>query len=248
MKRLILLALCAVSYFTAGAQPLVWVSPDWETNESATNTSTKNLVFDILNAIYEPLGYEILHQQFPIKRAKKMLQSGEVHLIGATRSIHDFAIPHYPIIYQSDLVMYRRDRIDLSAGADGLQGLFGVWPALKNSMLTERYPFLDGMAVESSAEAFSLLVTEERPIDYYIDTSGRMAVTMETSFSRYEPGDFTVMQLSAEPQFILFARTTEGVLLRKLFENGIKALYCSGDLLEIYKGWSTPMPDISPSC
>ncbi|WP_414829530.1 substrate-binding periplasmic protein [Alteromonas sp. H39] len=246
MKRLIMLATVLILSSPVGAQPLVWVSPDWEADEPAR--SRKSLMFDILNAIYEPLGYEILYQQFPLKRAQKMLLDGEAQLLGATPSLQDFAVPYYPIINQSELVMYRVARIDLSDGVEGLQGLFGVWPALKNDALTRRYPFLEGMAVDSSAEAFSLLISGTRPIDYYIDTSSRMAATMEKSLNVYEPGDFAIGQLSVEPHYILFARTTEGVLLRKLFENGIKTLYCSGDLVDIYDGWATPMPDISPSC
>ena len=246
MKRIIMLAVLLVTGSPVIAQPLVWVSPDWEADDPAG--SSKSLIFDILNAIYEPLGYEILHQQFPLKRAQNMLTSGEAQLLGAAQALEGLAVPHYPIINQSEMVMYRRARMSLSSGADGLQGLFGVWPAVKNDALIQRYPFLNGMAVDSSSEAFSLLISGTRPIDYYIDTSSRMAATMEKSLTVYEPGDFAIGQLTVEPHYILFAKTTEGVLLRKQFESGIESLYCSGELIEIYDGWSTPVPEISPSC
>lgn len=246
MKSSILVTALLIFVPTAVAQPLIWVSPDWAEGESASGN--KNVIFDVLNAIYAPYGYQILHQQLPVKRAEQMLESGDAHIVGAALPSTRFAIPHYPIINHSELVMYRRHKVEQLHNAESLRGLFGVWPAVHSDALAAQYPFLDGIAVDSSAEAFSLLVAGNRPVDYYIDTGTRMAATMERSMNRYEPGDFAIRQLVEQPHYILFARTTEGVLLRKLFENGIEKLYCAGTLVEIYEAWSAPMPDISPPC
>ncbi len=87
MKSSVLVTALLIFVPTALAQPLIWVSPDWEEGESANGN--KNVIFDVLNAIYAPYGYQILHQQLPVKRAEQMLESGAAqppswHLRGLT--------------------------------------------------------------------------------------------------------------------------------------------------------------------
>lgn len=215
------------------------VAPEWE---GFTNKDGSGLYWELLRAIYEPVGITVKTANVPWNRAMKMVTKYSVYnaIVGEDQDTEesvlftDFAID---VEYSSVLSMASR-HLDW----DGPQSLSG-----KNVAWMKDYDLIseedrDFNLIEYRTVTQGLEMLEDGRIDFMIEEWDEIAEAVAANnqlMTRYDMNEMP----EGKDVFVVFANSQQSQLLIDIYNERIPVLYQQGKLLPLYKKWEADLPD-----
>ncbi|MFW2542270.1 substrate-binding periplasmic protein [Primorskyibacter sp. 2E107] len=252
MRRI--LAVCAiVAGLIGGAAPtaadtitdVLYATPEWTGFTDADGSGIYN---ELLHEIFSAAGITVHRQTVPMNRAVTLVERGEADFTGGfRRDTRNFA--DVPIYETTFAAMYRADIGLTITSPDQLKTLRVATAPQVSSTLGE-----DLNEVDSRSQAAKLLVSGR--IDAYVDLRlplERFRATGEANLdvanasdTRFDidPDDWTITTIASTRLYMLFPDTPRGNTLRRIYEDGTRALARSGRLAELYTHYGLEVPTI----
>lgn len=242
----IVAALCGLTVGIArGAEPTNCISiatPEWA---GETNADGTGLYFELLRAVYKPLGIDLCFQIAPFNRVVRMLKNRSIDASVAfyseedARSIGwDFYTTSKSAVGVERLVaIFRKGLISQWSYPRSLEHLRVAW--------IDNYGFENpiGVALEyqritSQQHGWKLLKAGR--IDVYMDSeSDALNCARECGI---DLNDYRVETAVTETLHIPFAKTVRGQRFQEMFDRRMEELWQSGELAQIYQAWGHALP------
>ena len=211
---------------------IIMASEEWT---NATNKDGTGLYWDILRAVYEPVGI----------KTKFIIQSynGSVRLVKKNRvdaavgiypdRIQGAIFSQYPFVKDYILVLFKKNKLNQWNGLESLQNKKVAW--------IKGYSYEDFLEVpviisELNNRENILRQLDGDRIDFYMDTRYDMESVLNkgvVEVSRYTVE--TVMQLD---RYLVFADNLKGKKLKKIFDNRFPRLVQSGEIERLFAKWN----------
>lgn len=217
-------------------------TPAW-TDE--TNEDGSGLYFDLLRAVYQPLGIDLCFRIVPFNRVVLMLRN---HTIDAAVAFYD----------EEDARSIGWDFYTTSRHAIGVerlialfkQGTIGRWQ-YPQSLTHLRVAWIDGYGffqaigvpleyqrITSQSQGWNLLKAGR--IDVYMDSeSDALGYARENGIDLSE---YRIETAVIETLHIPFAKSARGQRFQQLFDQRMEVMWRSGELAGIYEKWHRPLP------
>ncbi|MFZ3184776.1 MAG: transporter substrate-binding domain-containing protein [Pseudomonas sp.] len=238
--RLLSCLLMGGGCFTAAqareAAPPVELSVASEVWEEHSNADGSGLAWDLLRAVFEPVGVKLKITSVPYTRALGLAQRGKVDAVLGLylNEVEGIAYPRWP--YADDAVV----ALGLAgAPVPTLQNLANyrlVWvrgyafqsqlPSLKNYQEVQRRDGIPQMLKQGHA-------------DFYIDDDDEVRILLAGT---ERPQEFLVTPLQYLPLYLGFARTEHGQALQALYEQRMPQLLRAGTLRPIFARYRQHYP------
>lgn len=204
------------------------------------------LYWDLLRAVYEPLGIAVVHNSVPLKRAKLMIatQYADAMLGHHRGDANNMLFPQWHYAAHTITAIFPKGAIDWQ-GELSLQGKRAAWirGADYQSYLTVELPF-----EEKNDHLGPLLMLAAKRVDLVLDDRQALEKTFRIHATKLQQAgihraDYQiehVMQLKLYPAF---ADTAKGRKLAQLFDEQIPKLISSGKMRALYDKWGVkPYP------
>jgi polar amino acid transport system substrate-binding protein len=207
-------------------------SEEWT---NATNRDGTGLYWDILRAVYEPLGI----------KTKFLIQSynGSVKLV--TKNRVDVAVGIYPdlikgvhfsqfpIVKDYVLVLFKKNRLNAWNGQESLQN--------KNVAWIKGYSYDEYLEVPVKKREFSnrdniLHQLEGDQLDFFMDTRNDMESVLNKGI--IDVSHYAVETVLELDRFLVFADSRKGKKLKKIFDHRFPALVKSGEIERLIVKWN----------
>ena len=211
---------------------IIMASEEWT---NATNRDGTGLYWDILRAVYEPLGI----------KTKFVIQSynGSVKLV--TKNRVDVAVGIYPdlitgahfsqfpIVKDYVLVLFKKNRLNAWNGQESLQNKEVAW--------IQGYSYDEYLEVPVKKREFRdrdniLRQLDGDQLDFFMDTRNDMESVLNKGIldiSQYAVE--TVLELD---RFLVFADSRKGKKLKKIFDHRFPDLVKSGEIERLIVKWN----------
>nr|WP_239057928.1 transporter substrate-binding domain-containing protein [Pseudodesulfovibrio sp. JC047] len=196
---------------------------------SAIQKGNSGLLTDILIRVYEPEGYELIHQEVPYTRAIKALQSG---VINCTL---DIETQRTDVLHgRHALAMYTMAVMSLRGTTyTGLDSLAGKKVAYLHgydfkSLLPVRFTPRQTYDLSSAIE-----MLDRKTIDFVIDDRTLLKEAMDEA--QLPSTKFTITPLASMKAHLIFPPTPQGRLFRNIYDRRIPEMINSGELQKIMR-------------
>jgi polar amino acid transport system substrate-binding protein len=223
-------------------ETFVIATPTWENQVNADGTG---LFFDLLHAVYDPLGITLQVSFAPIKRSCKMLQKKEIDAsvgfysdeVGKKIGWDFYQTPKHPIITENFCAVFKKGKNINWRYPESLSNTRVCW--IEGYDLKDRIPV--SMSYQKAAtqkQAWNLLKTDR--IDYYVD-----AASDSRSAAKQDNIDLNEYQFGSmwtDKMYIPFALTDRGAYFMSVFDLRMAQLHENGQLAQIYSKWNVPLP------
>ncbi len=233
----ILLGLLSLTNAQAGAvvpEQIRVVSDVWVDYTHADGTG---LAWDIMRAVYEPVGVEVVPKSVPYLRGVGLVQRGEADAwLGSYRNEVDQGViyPHWH--YDADLVsaLGLAERPAPSLESIGEARL--VWP---RGYEYQRYlPDLKHYR-ELQRDSNVLRMLDYGRTDYYINAHLEIQIMLERA---EEPSRYRITPLTALQTYPGFADNPRGKALAEVYDQRMEELVREGKLRPLFKRWAQRYP------
>jgi polar amino acid transport system substrate-binding protein len=216
------------------------VTPSWEdyTNEDGTG-----LWFEILRAVYEPVGIEMTYEIMPWKRAMKKLETHEADAMLGEYANEEVLTPRYPLDIERTAVVFKKEKFTW----DGLKSLEG-----KSIVWLRGYDYHEAAELESIRvkwhevdnyiQAWRML--EKDRIDFYMDDRDDMEQTIEDEHIDMTPYQIETAWITNV--YVAFAKTKKSEKLAEIYDQKIPELLESGELKKLFEEWEALFPPFKP--
>jgi polar amino acid transport system substrate-binding protein len=207
-------------------------SEEWT---NATNRDGTGLYWDILRAVYEPLGI----------KTKFIIQSynGSVKLV--TKNRVDVAVGIYPdlikgahfsqfpIVKDYVLVLFKKNRLKAWNGQESLQNKEVAW--------IQGYSYDEYLEVPVKKREFSnrdniLRQLEGDQLDFFMDTRNDMESVLNKGI--VDVSHYAVETVLELDRFLVFADSRKGKKLKKIFDHRFPDLVKSGEIERLIVKWN----------
>ena len=213
------------------------VTPAWK---NQTHEDGTGLFFEIVRAVYKPLGIELKYHIMPWKRASYMVENQKADAMFCVLQDSKFLIPQYPLFVDYTAVLFKKENIREWKGLETLQGKTAAWP---RGYDYHKQPQMKGISLKFNEvkylnQGFAMLNSDR--VDFYIDA----LVDLEF-YIKERDIDMTPYQLEipyGKNTYIGFAQTERSQKLIKIHDTRILELLNSGELEKLFKKWGIPLP------
>ena len=211
---------------------IIMASEEWT---NATNRDGTGLYWDILRAVYEPLGI----------KTKFLIQSynGSVKLV--TKNRVDVAVGIYPnlikgahfsqfpIVKDYVLVLFKKNRLNAWNGQESLQNKKVAW--------IKGYSYDEYLEVPVKKREFSnrdniLHQLEGDQLDFFMDTRNDMESVLNKGI--IDVSHYAVETVLELDRFLVFADSRKGKKLKKIFDHRFPHLVKSGEIERLIVKWN----------
>ena len=211
---------------------IIMASEEWS---NATNRDGTGLYWDILRAVYEPVGIKtrfiIQSYNGSVKLVKKNRVDAAVGIY--PDRIHGAIFSQYPFVKDYVLVLFKKNKLNQWNGPESLQNKKVAW--------MKGYSYDDFLEVPVIKKEYNnreniLRHLDGDRIDFYMDTRNDMESVLNTGVvevSRYTVE--TVLQLD---RYLVFADNLKGKKLKKIFDNRFPRLVQSGEIERLFAKWN----------
>jgi polar amino acid transport system substrate-binding protein len=218
----------------AGNSPaeIVLASEEWP---NATNGDGNGLYWDIVRAVYEPVG---IKPKFIIRTYNGAVSLVKKNRVDAAVGIYPDQIKgglfsRYPFIKDHVLVLFKRSRLNQWAGQDSLKQRRVAW--------IKGYAYDHFLEVPVRKHEFSrremiLRRLNHDHIDFFMDSRNNMESVLNTGIvqiSRY-----TVETVMALDRYLVFADNRKGKKLKVVFDQRFPHLVESGEIEQLFAKWN----------
>jgi hypothetical protein len=224
MVRLLLSLLFLLFCLPGRADPLHVYCDDWP---AFCQPDGRGIYLDIVGAIYQPHGYEVVPHIVPYKRALAVVaQKGGDMAMGVYRDeVNGVRQPDYPASADDLTVLMLKKWQPQWLGENSLKGQGVLW--LRGWAFDKYIPVsMRWHEIDSHDMALQLLAKER--YRYYLTagvlySADSIPANMNRTFLRWIP------------TYPIFADTERGARLQQLWDQGMVRLIRSGTLIEIYR-------------
>ncbi|MBW8189744.1 transporter substrate-binding domain-containing protein [Neiella marina] len=227
-------------------EQIVWATPAWP---DYTDRDGSGLYHEILDRIFDPLGIPLIRQYMPWKRALASVEAGSADMTGAVVYSSECLLSSYPVIKDIESVLFKPHKIEPWLGVDSLRDKSGVW--VRGYTIPKAFTgILHGRGVETRKQAV-LIMARDHGADYYLDNEPQMRQTIASMTIAPDLAQhYQIERLYTVDSYWRFHRSERGENIRRLFDQGIQRLYCSGELDALYQKWqlSDSIPEYQIDC
>jgi len=206
-----------------------------------TNKDGTGLYFDVIKAVYEPEGIQIVFQLLPWKRAQSLVKKTADAIVGETiLPEEDYLYPEWPIDVEEVTVMFKKTAIAEWKGEASLENKTVGWIRgydfqmyLQTAMKIQEVDTLQS----------GLLMLDNGRLDVLIDYEDLIAEEVE-NIRKTEKPDFDLSKYQMESLrlgakvYVAFVNSARGKRLVEIFNRRMAQLYESGKLDEMYKSFT----------
>ncbi len=216
------------------------ITPQWE---DQTNPDGTGLFFDIVKAVYNPLGIKMDYNFAPWKRCQAKVNKGSTDAMLCVWKTHadeqKQLTPKYPIyIEQTAAVIKKASRISWF-GMHTLDYRRAVWlrgydyvndkhmSAIQLAMWHEVDNYDDAW-LQLNLDRFDVYIDALIDLNQYIHTNG---INRDL---------YQIQILWSENAYVAFSNSKRGAYLADMYDREIQKLFKSGELERIYRRWNQP--------
>ena len=216
------------------------VTPAWE---DQTNEDGTGLYFDIMRAVYEPLGITVSYKFVPWKRAMDSVISLDADALLGEYDNEKLLMPRYPLDIERTSVVFKKDRI----AWDGIQTLVGKKVVWLNGYDYHTVSELEGLQYEwdevrSRENAWKMLGIDR--IDFYMDALVDMEGSIEEGQIDMTP--YQIETILTTNIYVGFGKSERAERLIEMYDRQIPKLLESGELQKIFEKWEMEFPPFEP--
>jgi polar amino acid transport system substrate-binding protein len=231
---LLLFFIVTISPAFAGNSPaeIIMASEEWA---NATNRDGTGLYWDILRAVYEPIG---IKTKFIIRTYKGSVSLVKKNRVDAAVGIYPEQIQgglfsQYPFIQDYVLVLFKRNRLDQWTGQQSLKHRQVAW--------IKGYAYDHFLEVPVRKREFSRRETilrqlDNNQIDFFMDTRNNMESVLNTGI--IEVSRYTVETVMALDRYLVFADSQKGKKFKAIFDQRFPQLVESGEIERLFAKWN----------
>lgn len=215
------------------------VAPVWD---GYTNADGSGLYWEVLQAIYEPVGITIKTANVPWNRAMKMVTRYSVYnaIVGEKKDTEeDLLFPKYAIDVEYMSVLTMANRKMPWEGVASLAGKKVGW--MKDyDVISEKERNFELTEYRTVAHGLELL--EAGRIDYMIDEWDEISEAVAANgqdMTRYVMNEMP----NGSDNFVGFANTALSQILIEIYNERLPVIYQDKTLQAIYKKWGIDIPE-----
>ncbi len=228
----------ALEALTASLKEMFVVS---EPLPGLTNEDGTGLYWDILRAVYEPMGITVKIQAVPLKRAQVMIENktADVMLGHYRGDSEDFIFPQWHYSAQTISALFKKGSLNWN----GQPSLAGKRIAWIRGADYGKYLSVPVVAEEKNDHLSPLLMVNADRLDAFLDDRAELLKTFRVSADRLKHEGFDrencqiedVLELKLYPAF---ADTPQGRKLAEIFDDRMPQLLSSGKLKVLFEQWN----------
>ncbi len=211
------------------------VAPAWD---DYTNRDGTGLYWDILRAIYEPIGIKVKTKTVPWNRAMKMVSKYRTYnaIVGEYRSsVEPILFPDFPIDVDYLSVLSKEGTASQWQGTESMAGKKVGWIKDYNSIPEAQRDFTL-KEFRNIEQGIKMLNSGE--LDFVIDSWDEISAAMQSYALNKE--NYNVNQMSeGKNLYTVFSDDNLSRELIKIYNERIPLLFKSGELATLYKKWGT---------
>lgn len=220
----------------ADIQSIFLVTPAWQ---GQTNPDGTGLFFEIVAAVYEPVGIKVRYEIVPWKRAQYRVREkqADAMLCVVKQNIGEGILaPKYPMVVEYTAAVFKKAKIPNWEGIGSLAGKNLIWPLGYDY---HKNPNLNGIKlkwqeVSSHYSGWKRLETG-RNADIWIDSLADIKNYIQSNPVDMRP--YRVELLWGEKAYMAFAESQKCKKLIRIHDQRIVKLARSGRLKRIFEKW-----------
>ena len=236
MKKLVYLLL----FFTSGIyasetielSEIGTITVATESWEEATNEDGSGVYFDIIRAVYKPLGINIKTVIVPYERSIQIVKNGKADFwVASYRDEEDF--PIYPEhSFDRDLVtaFFKKSQFAEWQGVDSLKDKTVAW--IRGYDYDEYITDIPMKKVELDARDGILKMLQNNRVHVYLDAEEEIDTALEEQ--NFDATDYKKQTLLELKLYMAFANNDRGKALAKIWDQRMVELHENGELKQIY--------------
>lgn len=234
MKKLfitILLSVMALQY-ALSQEEITHINVASEEWEGATHKDGSGFYFDLLRAVYEPLGIAVRPNVVPYSRSVKLVESYRADCWVASY-LHEEEFPVYPKNhFDLDIVsvLFKSEKTPNWQGELSLEGKRVGWVRGYNYDEYFSVP-VQKVEVNNRKSAMSMLKMDR--VDFFADAE--MEIQAAINRQEFDMTGFQLETLFRLKLYMAFANNKRGIKLAHLWDQQIEALQQSGALRTLYE-------------
>lgn len=224
-----LLLFCLSSLVQAeNSKEIVIASESWK---GATNRDGTGLYWDLVQAIYEPLGYIIIKKHKSYNEAAEMVRVNNADIfLGSYLNEKPYALyPKYHFDQDVIVAIFRNDVIDNWEGEKSLEGLKVGWV---RGYDFDKYLKAKVKVVELSNRSNGLKQLKNERLDAFLDDRDDIKPYLHKA--KLNSNDFEKKIIMQEKLYPAFAKTKKGRSLKALWDKQMKKLIKNDAFKQIY--------------
>ncbi len=215
-----------------------------ETTAGLANKDGSGLYWDIMRAIYEPLGIKVTIKSLPLKRSQLMVESQKADMmLGNYRGYSNnliFSQWHYDT---KDIVAIFKKSTLPWHGQQSISGKRVAWVRGSNY---DNYLSVDVITKEQNNHVSPLIMLERARVDYFLCDRAALVEALEDSAKHlqeagFNQDDYQIKSLFKLKLYPAFTNTPRGQKLAEIFDSQLPQLLHSGKLKAIFDNWNTPI-------
>jgi len=229
---LVLFSICFPVPAVSTPAEIILASEEWA---NATNKDGTGLYWDIVRAVYEPVG---IKTKFLIRSYNGSVSLVKKRQADAAVGIHPQKIEgaissQYPFAKDYVLVLYKKNKIEQWDGIETLRNKKIGW--------IKSYSFDDYLEVPVIKKEFSRRETilhrlDEDRVEFYMDT--RYDLERELGKGIIDVTRYTVETVLQLERYLVFADSKKGQELKKIFDSRFPRLVESGEIEKLLAKWN----------
>ncbi len=216
---------------------ITWTTEIWP---KATEEDGRGAYFDLLNAVYPPSEFELLHSFLPYKRGINFVREGRMDIFSICYPMSEFYRAKHPWAQESLGVLFDEKVIGDWRGLASLENKqvtlhkeIAILPFIKK---------LNANLIKTDSKAKSLLLLEKRRAIFFLGIYINILHEVDKNSNVSMP-PYTFVPLQVITCYPGFTPSPKGERLREMWDKGIERLHKSGELQAIYKKWKLEYPD-----
>jgi polar amino acid transport system substrate-binding protein len=207
------------------------VTPAWI---NQTQEDGSGLFFDIVRAVYEPLGIKMEFEIVPWERAMQLIGAKQADALLAVYSGNEGQIvPKYPLYLDCITAVFKKATIKDWQGRTTLNGKSAIW--------LRGYGYQDDFTdiqwtwseIDEYQQAWDMLAADR--VDIYLDTDFDIALYVKQQNIDMTP--YQTETVKCENAYVGFAETEKSKKLIAMYDQRIPELLQSGELQKMFTQW-----------
>ncbi len=213
--------------------------------EDFTNRDGTGVYFDLLRAVYEPLGIKVKYRFFPWKRARAKIESNEADAMLAAFYNADYEdttlYPFYPMDSEEIAVIFKQGAVRKWQGQKSLENRMVAWPRGYNY---HKYLKVKLHYDEMDKSHQGWLMLKHGRVEFYMASKEEI---QELIAKENIPMDqFEVREVFKRPLYMWFGKSARTLKLAAIYDRRISALLQSNAIAPIFRRYQVAMPSFHP--
>lgn len=218
---------------------VISTSPSWNT---FTNQDGTGLYHEILGAIFNPLGIQVMHKYTNANRGLYMVQKELADVYMCRNEINDFpglTLARHPMYEGKFYAIFQKKRVKDWQGVSSLANRNVVWRQgyYRESEFEVKMNLFEA---DSGASALAQVILGR--LDFYIDDLNLIRESISQNQHPFDMNNYRIEPVGTRAYHPIFKISFRGKTIMDLYDKGIVRLHKSGELRKIFGKWHHPYP------